>query len=336
MGKTNIEWTEHVWNPVRGCSRVSAGCVNCYAEAVAARFSDPGMAYEGLARRTPSGPRWTGEIRLIEKHLADPLKWKAPRRIFVNSMSDLFHEKLELEILDRIFAVMALCREHTFQILTKRPQRMFEYVSKLQERCVPISLAIVRNPWYDSPHFSPCAVATIEDRIAEGSLSNVWLGVSCEDQKTADERIPLLLNAPAAVRWISAEPLLGPIALHETDQPEVNVDWLRGFDGCEPTIPRLDWVVIGGESGPHARPMCLSWARSLVEQCKAASVPVFVKQMGRKIRHDAGEQWPRVTGSFQECSTFFKHLVDSKGGDPSEWPEDLRIREYPAPAAVPA
>jgi protein gp37 len=153
-------------------------------------------------------------------------------------------------------------------------------------------------------------------------LANVWLGVSVEDQARADERIPLLLQTPSAVRFISAEPLLGSVDLRSGgDVTEVGyIDWLRGFDGSDPPIPRLDWVIVGGESGPGARPFHIEWARAIVTQCQAAHVPVFVKQLGADPRDPHWDMGGMVT------------LRDRKGGDPSEWPEDLRVREFPAMA----
>lgn len=209
---------------------------NCYAETMAARFSGPGQPYEGLAELTQAGPRWTGEVRLIEEHLYDPIRWQRPRRIFVNSMSDLFHERVPDEWINRIFAVMALCPQHTFQVLTKRPQRMLEWLRR------------------------PNCAAAVED--AGWPLPNVHLGVSVEDQRSADERIPLLLQCPAAVRWVSAEPLLGPMDL--TYIAPSDDFWTDALDTPDPTR-RLDLVIIGGESG-------------LARQCQEAGVPVWVKQ----------------------------------------------------------
>jgi protein gp37 len=275
--KTKIEWTDASWNPIRGCSRVSEGCRNCYAERIAARFSGPGQAYEGVAemRRscgTPGQavhgakevPRWTGKVRFIEEHLEDPLHWKKPRRIFVNSMSDLFHEKILDKWIHLIFGVMAACPQHIFQILTKRPLRMREWAREVENR-VPKAGC---NPWLvDWP--SP----TGEPRTGKWPLPNVWLGVSVEDQKTADERIPLLLQTPAAVRWISYEPALGPVDLWKYTYSDVKMK--------EHSL--LDWVVCGGESGPGARPMHPDWARSVRDQCAAAGVPFFFKQWGAWI-----------------------------------------------------
>lgn len=323
MGETKIEWTERTWNPIRGCSRVSAGCQNCYAERMAARFSDEGMPYEGLAKRNPA--RWTGDVRLVEEHLEDPLKWRKPRRVFVNSMSDLFHERLPMNDIVRVFKVMSEAPRHTFQVLTKRPGRMWDFMmimSRFNEVC---------------------------ERPEEWPLKNVWLGVSVEDQKTADERIPLLLNTPAAVRFISAEPLLGPLDLGAV---RVGCGWRAIYCGCSPNSgcghSTLDWVITGGESGPGARPCQLDWLRNVVTDCREAGVPCFVKQLGGKFAvnyydHDYREEyeaqgfdWPEPMewetrhGQPPVGSRVRIQLKDRKGGDPSEWPEDLRVRQFPA------
>lgn len=255
MGNTSIEWTDKSWNPIRGCSVVSEGCRNCYAMQVAARFSgdDPKtgkpLAYKGLAYRNESGAHWTGEVRLIEEHLDDPLRWRKPARIFVNSMSDLFHESIPDEWIHKIFQVMYDAKQHVFQVLTKRPERM---------------LRVISNSVY----------------LTNAPLENVWLGVSIEDQETADKRLPLLLHTPAAVRWVSAEPLLGPINLERwLCSCPVKCEMDSGSIPCS-SDGYLDWLVVGGESGPRARPMNPAWASSLRDQCVAAGVPFFFKQWG--------------------------------------------------------
>jgi protein gp37 len=283
--KTGIEWTDATWNPVRGCSRVSEGCRNCYAERVAARFSGPGQPYEGLAKRVGGEARWTGKVRLIESALELPLRWRKPRRIFVNSMSDLFHEEIPDEWIDRSLAVMALCPKHKFQVLTKRPERMHVYIAGAIDRvCNAIEhLRTDTIPVGPTPHGEP------------GSrwwpLPNLWLGVSVEDQATADGRIPNLLDTPAALRFVSCEPLLGPIDLTDSCNGFHFSDFLRGrrwHDGPpagtirteEQGGTRLDWVIAGGESGPGARPCHPAWIRRLRNQCEAAGVPFFFKQWG--------------------------------------------------------
>lgn len=247
--KTGIEWTDATWNPVTGCTKVSQGCKHCYAERDWGRLQHL-PAYAGRAFT---------DVRTHADRLDQPLRWRRPRRIFVNSMSDLFHPDVSVEFIDKVFAVMALCPQHTFQVLTKRPERMKAYVSNLALRTELVGIE--------------AEVIGGIDRHKEGlqqrwplPLQNVWLGVSVEDQAAADERIPLLLDTPAAMRWISAEPLLASINLAEHG--------LHGGPG------QLDWVVVGGESGPKARPMHPAWARSLRDQCAAAGVPFLFKQWG--------------------------------------------------------
>jgi protein gp37 len=290
-GKTKIEWTDASWNPIRGCSRVSEGCRNCYAERVAARFSGSGKPYEGLAVMKSDGPHWTGKVELVREHLEDPLHWRKPRRIFVNSMSDLFHENCDPEWIGAIFRVMLLARQHTFQILTKRPEQMRKWFRE----------------WY----------------AGQLPSKNVWLGVSVEDQKTADERIPLLLETPAAVRWVSYEPALGP------------VDFTPFFDpvgsyccGGEPEFCHCldqwpcdehgnylspNWIVCGGESGPGARPMHPDWARSARDQCQAAGVPFFFKQWGEWAPTKAKPKIGQYTGG----GIFFR--PDGTYGSQGDW-----------------
>ena len=261
--KTAIEWTDATWNPIRGCSRVSDGCRHCYAETVANRFKGEGQPYEGLIAK---GGQWNGKIVEIDDLIDQPLRWRRPRRIFVNSMSDLFHENVPDDTIDRIFAVMAVAERHTFQVLTKRPERMRSYLSQDRRR-EWADWAV--NLWggVDSDALHDAIMA--DDKV----LPNVWLGVSVEHQKAADERIPHLLATPAAVRWISAEPLLGPVDLDCWPETGCSRNWLDEEGG-------IDWVVVGGESGPHARPMHPEWARSLRDQCAAAGVPFLFKQWG--------------------------------------------------------
>lgn len=278
---THIEWTEATWNPITGCSVTSPGCTNCYAMALAGtRLADhPSRA--GLTQPSKAGPVWTGEVRLNEQWLDQPLRWKRPRMIFVCAHGDLFHEAVPDEWIDRVFAVMALCPQHTFQVLTKRSARMRDYLN-------------ARGGHGDTPghHIMHAMDGITRERWPQLSwpLSNIWLGVSVEDQARADERIPDLLATPAAVRWISAEPLLGPVDLRHlpaliagVDRPLLRTDALHGKHHCGAgwsPVQRLDWVVVGGESGKGARPMHPDWARSLRDQCAAADVPFFFKQWG--------------------------------------------------------
>ena len=302
---SKISWTDATWNPVRGCTRVSEGCRNCYAEKIAARFSGPGQPYEGLAKRVvvKSGPgqfgndaRWTGVVREVGGDtLTDPLRWKKPRRVFVNSMSDLFHEALSDEAIDRVFAVMALAPRHTFQVLTKRPERMRAYMN---DRGHHDKIAASWN-WND--HDKRGA----DNRNAGlWPFPNVWLGTSVEDQATADARIPLLLETPAAVRFVSYEPALRPVDFTRLGHNAVNRNALTGMlDGpggttlCRDALPGLDWIIIGAESGPNRRPFQEDWARSARDACQKAGVAFFFKQnhdiFGKKVETPLldGKRW---------------------------------------------
>ncbi len=308
--QSSIEWTETTWNPLVGCTRVSAGCEHCYAETMAKRLGamaqadidagrNPGKKRHYLNVLDKNG-RWNGTVNLVEEALAEPLHWKKPRRVFVNSMSDLFHKDVPFEFIDKVFAVMALCPQHTFQCLSKRPERMAEYMGTLDA-------AGSREDIADHLGFS---APTMEFRTQDGPLDmtagevlreqmswplpNVWLGTSVEDQKTADERIPHLLRCPAAVRWLSMEPLLGPVILKDQwlidprectcYEPEYGHQIGCMFHGNPEAArgpwPGLDWIVVGGESGAGAKPMHPDWPRKLRDQCVAAGVPYFFKQWG--------------------------------------------------------
>lgn len=275
--KTGIEWTDATWNPLRGCSRVSEGCRLCYAETVANRFKGEGQPYEGLIAH---GGQWNGVIKLVPQLLDQPLRWRRPRRIFVNSMSDLFHENVPEPYIDTVFSVMALAPQHTFQILTKRPGRMRDYFMGLQRAAQihaekigsTFTPADVLNLRYIARH--PHAARAIAAAKSVWPLPNVWLGVSVEDQATADARIPLLLATPASVRWISAEPLLGPITFEGLFANEHDPR-----DGTN-ALEQLDWVVVGGESGKNARPMHPEWARTLRDQCGVIGTAFLFKQWG--------------------------------------------------------
>jgi len=346
MSRTSIEWTSTVnpdgsvtpgmtWNPVRGCSRVSEGCRNCYAERLAARYAGerlmgakglhpkrkPGP-FAGFAQSTPSGPRWTGRVELIPSKLKEPLSWRNPSRVFVNSMSDLFHEALPWGDIARVVDAIVAAKQHTFQVLTKRPQRMLDFFTELGAGLEP--------------------------------PPNLWLGVSVEDQATADERIPLLLQTPAAVRFVSYEPGLGLVDYERYLGRSMDCDkhgrvpvthWTTqktcgycmeecGDAGRATPLNRdvqdgLDWVIVGGESGPGARPFDVAWARSAIRQCREAGVACFVKQIGRNPRCTHEERGGSEVGPGGALVPVLL-VKDGKGGDPSEWPEDLRVREFPS------
>lgn len=334
MGDTKIEWTDKVWNVTRGCRRISAGCGGangeggCYAERMAYRFSGPGQAYEGLVKMTANGPRWTGKGRFAEDKLAEPLSWRKPVRVFVDSMSDLFFEEFTNEQIAAVFGVMAACPRHTFQVLTKRPDRMREWFEWVDGQTS-------HGNGRGETHAELCRAAALtarEWRAPDGSmppgpgrdllgydqrwpLPNVWLGVSVENQDAADERIPELLRTPAAVRFLSCEPLLGELDLRAYLSRGLLLACTRcRFRSTAPTatcphdgtrmVPDvgIDQVIIGAESGPGARPADPAWFRSIVERCRAAGVAVFVKQI----------------------------VVDGKlRKDVREFPVDLQIQEFP-------
>ena len=279
---TNIEWTDATWNPVTGCTVVSAGCTNCYAMKFAGTRLKHHSSRAGLTIDTKAGPVWNGTVRLNEEWLDQPLRWKRPRTIFVCAHGDLFHEGVPDEWLDRIFAIMALSPQHRFQVLTKRADRMRSYI-----------LAKQRNaPEWVSLGDGSKTVLPYEG----GYPTNVWLGVSVENQAAADERIPHLLATPAAVRFLSCEPLLGPVDLSKVVLPGTQPGQFNALTGDVAytslidhggqvligplQTPRLDWVIVGGESGPGARPMHPNWAKSLRDQCASAGVPFFFKQWG--------------------------------------------------------
>ena len=313
-GPSKIEWTEHTWNPTRGCSRVSPGCEHCYAE----RFESRGLTShrspttgEAFAIFQPGGPRWTGKVELIPDMLGIPLRRKKPTMYFVNSMSDLFHESLKFSEIALVFGAMAAADWHTYQVLTKRHERMRQFYLWLlgcaaEQKKYTVNGKFSIRDWLNllwlraSPLHNP-----LPD--TDWPFPHVWMGVSVENQKYADERIPLLLQTPAAVRFISAEPLLGPI------------DFKRLKMGDDLRLLNLDWVIVGGESGPGARPCNTEWVRSIVLQCRAAGVPVFVKQLGAHV----------IQGGARRIKK------NRKGGDVDEWEHDLRVREMPRPCTAP-
>lgn len=317
MQKSPIEWTDATWNPVYGCGRVSEGCRNCYAEGIARRFSGPGKPYEGLIA---SGGQWNNKITLREDKLLEPWRWVKPRRIFVNSMSDLFHESVPFDFIAAVFAVMSVTTRHTYQVLTKRPQRMlefFEWAGRFSPSWVDSDIGERISDFLPDVEWIPATKSRggYDNCGPLFPFENVWLGVSVEDQATADERIPLLLKAPAAVRFVSAEPLLGKIDLSHiqfSNERGGLEDWdalqLHGATtGCTAV---LDWVIVGGESGRGARPMHPNWVRSLRDQCAEAAVPFFFKQWG---------EWSPVQYLDTEGNPLVKLVDDARetmlGGD---------------------
>lgn len=311
MGKSKIEWTESSWNPIRAkstyggighhCEHASEGCRNCYAETLNSRFGT-GLLFTRQNRDNVT-------IFLDEKMLKVPFGWKVAKKVFVCSMTDLFADFVPDDMIDRMFAVMAATPQHTYQILTKRPERMEKYL-RAKDRV---------DHWV--PHFRDMRTkrSKTPESLLQRRLPNVWLGTSIEDRKMMHARVPVLLRTPAVVRFLSVEPLL----------EEISLAWFLGSG--------IGWVIIGGESGAGARPLRLSWVRVLLAECEKAGVPVFVKQLGAKpfspedrISHRncgaLGRQLPQ--------GVFCRHLNSAKGGDPNEWPEDLRIRQWPQVEAV--
>ncbi len=251
MGKSKIEWTDAVWNPVTGCTKVSEGCRNCYAERMAKRLA----GRVGYSAELPFSVTWHVE------RMGEPLQWKKPRRVFVCSMGDLFHERVPDEVIYDVFEVMIRAPQHTYMVLTKRAQRMQAFMSG--------SMEFVQE--------------------------NIWLGVSVENQAAADERVHWLLDTPAAMRFVSCEPLLGPVDLGDCDLGNGwRVDalngthWGPGMVDYQAGCTKLDWVIVGGESGPGARPMHPNWARALRDDCGAdrADCPFFFKQWGEWLYED--------------------------------------------------
>lgn len=265
MADTSIEWTDTVWNPVRGCIKISPGCKNCYAEAFAERF-----------RGVVGHPYDQGfDPRLVPEKIEEPLSWKRPRMVFVNSMSDLFQDAVPDWFIGNVFSVMEACRRHTFQVLTKRPERMADWVGKF-------------DAW----------LRYAGDTTFAKKLPNVWLGASVEDRKYGLPRIDHLRRTPAAVRFLSCEPLLEDLG---------QID-----------LTGIHWVIVGGESGRNARECNLDWIHNIVEQCSAAEVPVFVKQLGAK---------PYYLDTETGAKTPFT-ITDPKGGYIGDFPCHF-LREFP-------
>lgn len=288
MADTSIEWSEKTWNPLAGCKAVSPGCAHCYAATMTRRLEAMGQKdYAGLT----TSKHFNGKVRCLPDKLDIPLRWRKPRRVFVNSMSDLFHEDVPDEFIDKVFAIMALCPQHTFQVLTKRAERMNAFMER-EHQYLTEAAEFIDGPLNQVQRDAGWMLEIYRD--AEGfkdgqyeyhgklPLPNVWLGVSCEDQQRADERIPWLLRTPAAVRFLSCEPLLEPIAFGDNLLPTLL--GMRGIlkPGATPRSRGIDWVIVGGESGPGARPMHPDWVRSLRDQCTAAGAAFFMKQMDKK------------------------------------------------------
>ena len=265
---TGINWTDETWNPIVGCSKISPGCKHCYA------------AESAKSARLQQFPQyqtvkdWNGVIAFVESQLNKPLKWKKPKKIFVCSMSDLFHENVTDEMLLSVFDVIRHSPQHTFQILTKRPEKALQKFYELDFTELP----------------------------------NAWMGVTAENQEMANQRIPILLQIPAAKRWLSMEPLLGNVDLNHTE-------WMSAFHTTPESPNRIDWVVVGGESGTNARSCNVNSITAIAKQCKEANVPVWVKQMGK---NSIGNTGYNVRPPNDPAWSKFENL-----------PQNLQIREFP-------
>ena len=286
MTMTKIEWADRTWNPVTGCTPISEGCENCYASRMAKRL----VGRCGYSADEPF------RVTLHPDRLEQPLRWEKPQRIFVCSMGDLFHPDIPIEFVAEVFDVMASwklkCRKkecehdelcwhdpgHTYMILTKRPQRIAETFEKMIEHV--------------GRHWPGDMALNVSLEVDDWPLPNVWLGVTAENQQRADERIPILLQIPAAVRFVSVEPMLGPVRLDRLSRHSTQDDWiyfdnaLTGFKAHKAGgwfENKLDWIICGGETGPGARPMHPDWAMSLQDQCQVAGVPFFFKQWGEWV-----------------------------------------------------
>lgn len=341
---SSIEWTDATWTVAVGCTRVSAGCDNCYA----ATFVHRGLheSHKGLTVLRPKsakrpGVDWNGKVRIVPKNLSLPLKWRTPRRIFVGSMTDIFHHRTSMKYIAALFGVMAMASHHTYQILTKRPDRMLEFFAWLDEqskafRADARALANANgNRVKPDPRVLYCIdiaeregivspdLASATRAYSEWPLRCVHIGASVEDQATADERIPLLLKVPAVIRWVSCEPMLGPVAF------DTICSSTTGHGQALQTYANaLSWVVVGGESGAKARAFDVGWARDVIAAGRLGGMRVYVKQLGSHPRSSsAGDK--RHCGDTMLPSPFRMFLEDCKGGDEQEWPDDLRVREAP-------
>lgn len=315
---SKIQWTEQTWNPVSGCTKISTGCKNCYAETIANRFWKD---------------RKFTDVQTHSHKLIEPIKRKKPTTYFVNSMSDLFHEDVPFEFIDQVFAVVASTPQHTYQVLTKRPERMLEYFQRLLNGTSDPNPDIwdeARKPIWSATKGHAREYIGVMSAYVKFPLKNVWLGVSAEDQDQANNRGSILFQVPAKVRFFSLEPLLGSIDLTLVPDAITTINqgvysqssdsWL----GHEWTFA-FDWVIIGGESGQNARPCHLTWIRSLVQQCKDANTACFVKQLGSNFRSVNPE-------SETVCPPLVRwQFCDTKGGDITEWPSDLQVRQFPNP-----
>lgn len=352
-GDTNIEWARKVLNAVVGCTVLSPGCTNCYAMKMAWRVQAMAAgrghtsSYDGLTQQTKAGAVWNGEVRLVEKALLEPYRWRRPERVFVDSMGDLFHPSVPDHWIDLHYALFALTPRHTYMPLTKRPERRLAYLTD------PNRLLRMAELVVDHPTGRRRLVDLIDLVVFTEPLPNVWEGISVEDQDRLAERAEDFARTPAALHWISAEPLLGEIDLCNIALPgRRHLDLLAGMitrDGVGlDFLSPVRLVVVGGESGPKARDCWVPNVRSVVRQCADTGTKVFVKQLGARVidRNDAGfdgsedHHWPEMDpDDVEDDLSGYRdgyqgapvrvHLASRKGSDMAEWPKDLRVRQLP-------
>jgi protein gp37 len=291
---SKIEWTDATWNPVTGCSIVSPGCTNCYAMRLAGTRLKHHPSRAGLTRDSKAGPVWTGEVRTNWDWIDQPLRWTKPRKIFVCAHGDLFHEGVPDEDVAQIYGVMIAAhhlRGHIFQVLTKRPSRARELLTSemFWDQAMAGASGEIMDRTDPLNRRSDDARATCGTYDSHNPPPGIWLGVSAEDQARANERVPALLATPADVRFVSAEPLLGPIDFNRIPMPQDEGRECSALDGheiagmvgnCVGYIPPLDWIIVGGEAGRGARPMHPEWARQIRDQCSSAGTGFFFKQWG--------------------------------------------------------
>lgn len=348
MGQTSIQWTNKTWSPLRvkvrhdaariaeekgytslieigktmaghigpHCEAVSQGCTNCYSQTNNHRClpaNGTGLPFDRRSRDLVAP-------FVDERILLQPLRWKSPQKIFVENQSDLFGEWVREEDIDRVFAVMVMCHQHTFQVLTKRPERMLKWFDN-----DPVNRMCGHMAWINRHKDNSIATAAATFRAMTDErwpLGNVWMGISCEDWKTAEERAAILRKVPAHVRFISQEP-----------QIDSRIEW------TPEKLAGISWLVQGGESGPGARTFDLKWARTALGECRAAGVAYFLKQVGAKPIDSDYSHWGhrmRIGDGNQEYNRYVRvKLKDRKGGDMSEWPESLRVREFPLQSGAP-
>lgn len=340
---SHIEWTDATWNPTTGCTKVSPGCANCYI-AGTPPFRMAGRKFDEKGHIP---------IKFHSQRLSQPLRWRKTRLVFVNSLSDLFHEDIPDAFVVRVYGVMVAAYWHVFQVLTKRPERRRQLLSSPEfreavaaEAARQINMLRGKDPLGSESSKSLAATLNLArwqsagngraGRVVSGAAANIWEGATVENQHFADERIPVLLDTPAAVRFLSCEPLLGPVDLNECG----GLPWVEPKSDDMPYAAEwrgVDWVIVGGESGPGARPMDVAWMRSVVKQCLTAGVPVFVKQLGSVVQVDASSQADFMHFSAKSWNQhgMVAALKDRKGGDPDEWPSDLRVRQFPGQVVRP-